>query len=159
MLPLGSADLDEVATLYADETVMDLVDGGTRTREQSRSALAAAERCWKSEGWGLWAIRDATTGGLVGEGGLQHLTDVDGAVVDFGITIARRHWGGGFATEAGHVILLDAWDRYDGNLIHAVTDPANAAGAAVLRKLGFRRVADHDVRGTTRHLWEIPRLA
>lgn len=158
MLPLSTADLDEVATLHADEAVMEYVDGGTRNRDQTKSALAATERCWKSEGWGLWAIRDATTGGLVGEGGLQHITDLDGAEVDFGITIAKRHWDKGYATEAGHVILLDAWDRYTGNLIHAVTHPANTASAAVLRKLGFRRVDDRDIRGSTQFLWEVPRL-
>lgn len=159
MLPLSTADLDEVATLYADEAVMEHIDGGTRTREQTRSSLGAAERCWKSEGWGLWAIRDAETGGLVGQGGMQHLTDVEGAEVDFGVTVAKRHWGKGLATEAGHVILLDAWDRYRGDLIHAISHPANRANAELLRKLGFRRVENRLIRGTTQQLWEVPRLA
>ena len=157
LIPLSTADLDEVGALYGDDTVMEFVDGGARTRDQTKSALAAAERCWRSEGWGLWAIRDATTGGLIGEAGLQHLFDVDGAPVDFGLTIARRHWGEGYATEAGHVILMDAWDRFTGDLIHAVTHPENDRSAKVLNKLGFRQVEERTVHGQTQILWEIQR--
>ncbi len=129
LIPLSGADLDEVGALYGDDAVMEFVDGGIRSREQTKSSLAAAERCWRSEGWGLWAIRDATTGGLIGEAGLQHLFEVDGASVDFGLTIARRHWGEGYATEAGHVILL-AKDRADGrdhgHAVELVEDGAEA---------------------------------
>lgn len=157
LMPLGPADLDEVGALYGDEVVMEHVDGGVRTREQTKSVLAAAERCWRSEGWGLWSIRDPSTGGLLGEAGLQHLFDVDGAAVDFGFTIARRYWRMGYATETGHAILLDAWDRYDGNLIHAVTHPDNTASEAVLRKLGFRLAESRMIHGRTQHLWEIQR--
>lgn len=158
LLPLGSADLDEIGALYADDDVMEYVDGGPRTRDQTKSALAAAERCWRAEGWGLWAIRDAQTGGLIGEAGLQHLFDVDGAPVEFGFTLAKRHWGKGFATEAGHVILLDAWERYEGDLIHALCHPDNAASAAVLHKLGFREVEQQLVHGEPQRLWEIQRV-
>jgi RimJ/RimL family protein N-acetyltransferase len=157
-MPLSADDLDEVGALYGDDAVMEYVDGGHRTREQTKSALAAAERCWHAEGWGLWAIRDAETGGLIGEVGLQHLFDVEGAPVDFEFTISRRHWGQGFATEAGHVILMDAWDRYGGDLIHSVTYPDNTAGIAVLHKLGFRKVEERLIHGTTKQLWEIQRV-
>ena len=157
LMPLSAADLDEVGALYGDEAVMEFVDGGARTRDQTKSALAAAERCWRAEGWGLWATRDATTGGLIGEAGLQHLFDVDGATVDFGFTIARRFWNEGYATEAGHVILTDTWERYPGDLIHAVTHPDNRASEATLHKLGFRLVEDRLIHGETLHLWEIQR--
>lgn len=158
LLPLGANDLDEVGALYGDPAVMEFVDGGVRTREQTKSALAAAERCWKAEGWGLWAVRDAETGGLIGEAGLQHLFEVDGAPVEFGVTLAKRYWGKGLATEAGHVILGDAWERYSGDLIHAVVHPENTASARVLHKLGFHRVEDRLIHGETQHLWEIQRI-
>jgi RimJ/RimL family protein N-acetyltransferase len=157
-MPLSAADLDEVGALYGDDAVMEFIDGGSRSRDQTKSALAAAERCWRAEGWGRWAIRHAETGGLIGEAGLHHVFDVEGAPVAFGCTIARRHWNEGFATEAGHVILLDAWDRYRGDLIHSVTDPRDAAGAAVLVKLGFRMVEERLIHGSTQKLWEIQRV-
>lgn len=158
LLPLSANDLDEVGALYGDDEVMAYVEGGGRTRDQTKSTLAAAERCWKAEGWGLWAIRDAETGGLIGEAGLQHLFDVAGAAVQFGFTLSKRHWGKGLATEAGHVILMDAWDRYDGDLIHAITDPENIASGRVLHKLGFHQVETQLIHGESRLLWAIQRV-
>lgn len=158
LMPLGMGDLDEVAAIYEDETVMEHVDGGVRSREQTRSTLAAAERCWRAEGWGLWAIRDPDTGALIGESGLQHLFEVDGASVDFGFTIARRFWRDGYATEAGHVILSDVWGRYPGDLIHAVAHPANTASEATLHRLGFRLAEERLIHGQTQNLWEIQRI-
>jgi len=139
LIPLSVADLDEVAALYGDEEVMRYLDGGTRTREETRSNLQAAERCWRAEGWGRWAIRDADTGGLVGEGGLQHNFDIEGAPVSFSIVVSRRVWNQGYGTEAGHVILDDAWDRYAADAVHAVVHPDNQAAAALLRKLAFHK--------------------
>ncbi|MEZ5168985.1 MAG: GNAT family N-acetyltransferase [Acidimicrobiales bacterium] len=158
MMPLSAADVDEVSALYADPEVMTYVDGGTRTRAQTKSSLAAAERCWRAEGWGLWAIRHAETGAFIGEGGLQHFFEVDGAPLDFGMTLNRRFWGQGYATEAGHVIVLDAWERFDGLLIHAVSHPENQASAAVLRKLGFGRIEERRIHHTVQQLWAIQRV-
>lgn len=158
LLPLGVSDLDEVAALYADEEVMAQVDGGTRTREQTKRSLAAAERCWRAEGWGLWAIRDAETGALIGEAGLQHLFEVDGGEVEFGVTLARRYWNQGLATEAGHAVMLDAWDRFEGLLIHAVCRIDNRPSAAVLLKLGFSKVDERRIHGVLQQLWEIQRV-
>ncbi|MEQ8842001.1 MAG: GNAT family N-acetyltransferase [Acidimicrobiales bacterium] len=157
LLPLSTADLDEVGALYADPAVMEYVDGGVRTRDQTKSALAANERCWRAEGWGLWSIREAETGALIGESGLQRLFDVEGATVDFGFTLTRRFWRDGYATEAGHAILLDLWDRFPGDLVHAVAHPENTGSEATLHKLGFRLAEERLVHGQTMNLWEIQR--
>ena len=158
LLPLGPADLDEAAALYSDEAVMRYVDGGTRDRATTAHLLEANERCWKSDGWGLWAIRNAETGAFLGEGGLQRLTDVTGAQGDFGYTISRRNWDKGIATEAGNAILYDAWRRFPGDQIHALVHPDNSASGAVLRKLGFRRLDDELIHGLEQQVWEIQRL-
>ena len=41
LLPLGSADLDEAAALFADARVMVHVDGGTRDRSPTALLLQA----------------------------------------------------------------------------------------------------------------------
>jgi RimJ/RimL family protein N-acetyltransferase len=158
LLPLSAADLDEVGALYSSDDVMELVDGGRRTRDQTKSSLEAAERCWRAEGWGLWAIRYSETGGLIGVAGLQHLFDVESAPVAFGFTIAQRYWESGHATEASHVVLNDAWDRFTGRLIHSVCHPENARSALLLHKLGFRLAEQRLIHGESLDLWEIQRL-
>ena len=157
LIKLGPDDLDEVAALFADPEVMRHVKGGVRTRPETADILATAERNWKRLGWGPWAIRDSTSGGLIGEGGLQPLDDVVSASVDFGYTLGRRHWDKGIATEAGQVILADGWTRYGGDVIHAVVHPDNTASRAVLRKLSFRRIDKRVIRGETQELWGLER--
>lgn len=161
LLPLGPADLDETAALYSDDEVMRHVAGGTRDRASTAESLKAAADCWRNKGWGPWAIRDATTGAFLGEGGLQptsHHGETEGTIeADFGYTLCRRSWGKGYAAEAGEVMLADAWRRYDGSVIHAVVTPDNTESQKVLRKLGFSRTGTITLAGETHQLWAADR--
>ena len=159
MLPLGPADIDEIAALYADAEVMRHVAGGVMARAQTIDALARTERCWKSNKWGLWAIRNAETGGLIGEGGLQPDSLIDGAMTDFGITLGRRSWGTGLGTEAATAIIDDAWLRYTGNAIHAIVAADNAASAALLRNVGFAPAGHLAIHDQPHETWVIRRSA
>lgn len=158
LLPLGGADLDEAAALFADPRVMFHIDGGTRDRSTTSNVLQANERCWNAEGWGLWAVRDAASGAFLGQGGLQRITELHGAEVEFSMIVGRRSWQKGIATEAANAILYDAWERFGGNLIHALVHPDNVAVGPFLRRVGFRRDADELVRGETLEVWHTQRL-
>ena len=136
MLPLSPSDLDEAAAVFGDPRVMMYIDGETRDRATTAHALEANQRCWKSEGWGLWAIRDATSGAFLGQAGLQRATEIIGATVEFGLILSRRNC----------------------SEIHAIVHPDNPAGSAVLRKLGFRRQEDELIRGETQQVWQTQRL-
>ena len=159
LLPLGPADLDEAAAVFADPRVMVHVDGSTRDRATTGRLLDANQRCWHAEGWGLWSIRDAVSGAFAGQVGLQRVTDVQGAVVEFSVIISRRNWRHGVATEAGNAVLWDAWERFDGSDIHAVVHPDDTAGRGVIRRLGLRHQEDQQTRGDTWQIWQVPRLA
>jgi len=158
LLPLGSADLDEAAAVFGDPRVMAHIDGGTRDRATTAHLLEANQRCWKAEGWGLWAIRDATSGAFLGQAGLQRITDLAAATAEFSIIVSRRSWGKGVAAEAANAVLYDAWDRFDGTEIHALVHPDNSPGGAILRRLGFRRQDDELTRGETLQVWQVQRL-
>lgn len=63
---------------------------------------------------------------------------------ELGYWIARRHWGRGFATEAGRAViaLADASLRLPRlGAFHALDNPASGR---VLRKLGFRQLGGTD---------------
>ena len=152
MLPLGPADLDETAALYGDPEVMRYIASGVEDRASTAAILDRVAATWKKHGFGLWAIRDATTGAFLGEGGLQPMPDLTApatvvAAVDFGYTFCRRSWGHGYAGEAGAAILNDAWTRFDGPEVHALVTTDNIASQKVLRKLGFKkgpRITHHE---------------
>jgi len=158
MLPLGPADIDEIAALYADIEVMAHVAGGVMSRARTIDSLARSERSWKLNGWGLWAIRNAETGGLIGEGGLQPDSLIDGAVADFGIILGRRSWGSGLGTEAAAAMIDDAWTRFSGDLIHAIVVPDNIASSALLRGIGFTHTGTRPVGGQPHEIWVTSRV-
>ena len=73
--------------------------------------------------------------------------------------MSRRNWRTGIATEAGNALLHDAWDRIDGDEIHALVHPDNTAGAPLMRKLGFRNLEDALLRGEALTVWQTQRLS
>ncbi len=158
LLPLSSADLDEAAALFADPRVMVHIDGGTRDRSTTSRLLKANERCWKNNGWGIWAIRDATSGAFIGQGGLQRIPELQEADVEFSVIIGRRNWRTGIATEAANAIVYDSWGRISGGQIHALVHPDSAASGPFLRGIGFRRDDDQLARGETLEVWHTQRL-
>ena len=56
---------------------------------------------------------------------------------EMGYVLARAHWGQGYATEAGATILRFGFDDVGLHKISATCDPANAASAHVLEKIGM----------------------
>ena len=112
----------------------------------------------EDRGLGLWAVRDASSGAFLGQGGLQRITELQDAEVEFSMIIGRRSWQKGVATEAANAILFDAWERFAGSQIHALLHPDNTAGGPFLRRIGFRRDDDQLVRGETLEVWHTQRL-
>lgn len=157
ILPLSSSDIDEVAALYADPEVMRHVANGVLTRSQTSEYLSASEHSREQNRWGLWAIRDATTGGLLGESGIRPFTEIADAAIEFGITLGRRNWRAGIATEASEVILDDVWTIFPGSRIHASVQPDNTAGHAVLRKLNFKSAGKQSLHGQPHQIWVLSR--
>jgi RimJ/RimL family protein N-acetyltransferase len=58
--------------------------------------------------------------------------------VEFGYWLARAHWGGGYATEAGRAVLAAARDSLRMKRLEAGHFLDNPASGRVLEKLGFK---------------------
>ena len=90
------------------------------------------------DGFSLWAVVERSTGGVIGDCGLQYLED--GPDVEIGCRFARRHWNKGYATEAGVACLRVGFDELRLDRILSVTAPDNLAGRRCLEKIGMRYV-------------------
>lgn len=78
---------------------------------------------------------------IIGAIGLERRQDG----VELGYWLARRHWGRGYATEAGRALLASG--RAVGHrLVHAAHALDNPASGRVLEKLGFRTTGEIRVR-------------
>jgi RimJ/RimL family protein N-acetyltransferase len=79
-----------------------------------------------------------STGMLVGQAALWAFSEQNRRC-DIGYSLAREHWGKGYASEAVRALLGYGFDRLDLNRVEADIDPRNAASARVLERLGFER--------------------
>ena len=61
--------------------------------------------------------------------------------LEVGFTLAPEHQGKGYATEALRGLLAYAFDTLGMHRVIAVTDADNAAAAALLTRVGFRKEA------------------
>jgi [ribosomal protein S5]-alanine N-acetyltransferase len=92
---------------------------------------------WDRFGFGMWLLRDRSTGATVGRGGLQH-TEVEGVdEVEIAWAIAPERWRQGLATELALACIAIAFDDLDLPHVIAYTTPQNAASRGVMTKVGM----------------------
>jgi RimJ/RimL family protein N-acetyltransferase len=110
---------------------------GQRERAERVAAREATGACLAR------VIREDDT--LAGTVGLELDGDGLGAgTAELGYWVARAYRGRGLATEAGRLILNEAWQR-GVRRVRANTQPDNHASRAVLRRLGFSDDAEEVV--------------
>jgi len=138
MRPFVAADLDALATLYADPLVMRWIGaGGVRDRAQAREGLAEMIDLDRRWGFGPWATLEGSSGRLVGETGLCPLEST-GPEIELMYLFERDAWGRGLATEAAQAWLRVAFDVLGLSHVIALAWPANGASRRVMAKVGMR---------------------
>jgi RimJ/RimL family protein N-acetyltransferase len=157
-------DVDGLAEALGDEEVVRYLSGVTRTRDETREVVDRMLRHWDRYGSGLFTIERREDGAVLGRVGFLVWdprtwvhgleVDLDGPLeTEIGWTLARRHWGHGYATEAA--IAARDWALPELrpprliSLIHA----ENVRSQRVAEKLGERFERDIVTRGRPAQLW------
>jgi len=128
-------DLDAYAELFADPEVVRYTGGVTKTRAESEHAVQRMIDHWEDHGIGLFSVVRKEDDRVLGRVGFllwdteswQHAMlrpPSGGTETEIGWTLAREHWGRGYATES-----------------------ATAARDWALRELGLRRLISLIQRG------------
>ena len=148
--PFGRDDEAIHRLVFADPQVAVPFGRVTRTLEEVRAwlvhrALQAAE-----DDLGFWAVVRGTDDALLGLVALQPYVprwivwEHDPTArhrqveVELSYALGRRHWGNGYATEAGRALVAYAFERLRLARIAYGVDGANARSVGVMRRLGFR---------------------
>ena len=137
--PWRSTDGDDLARMNADVEVMaDL--GGPLSREASDRKLDHYRRCYELRGSTRWAVTDRDDGFLGYCGVVTQQDDHPlGPHREIGWRLVRAAWGNGYATEAAHAALTDAFDRVGDTEVFAYTAVDNRRSQSVIAKLGLER--------------------
>ena len=144
--PFSEEDLEPFAAINADADTMQFIGTGVvLDRAQTWRAMASFLGHWRLRGYGIWAVEVKATGEFIGRTGLFNPEGWPG--LEAGWLLDRRHWGQGFATEAGAASIQYAWDHLGAERVISLIRPANHRSIRVAEKLGERLVDEIDFDG------------
>jgi RimJ/RimL family protein N-acetyltransferase len=138
-------DLDALAQINADPEVMRyILDGRTRTREETAESLRRMMRQWDEHGFGPFAVDIRETGVLAGWTGLAIPTFLPEVMpaVEIGWRLARPFWGCGYASEAATEAMKFGFESCGLERLISIRHVGNARSARVMEKLGMRHAFD-----------------
>ena len=128
-------DLEQYAPLCADpEVTRFLGDGSTLDRAGAWRQMAFFVGHWHLRGYGLWAVEERATGRLVGRVGFLNPEGWPG--FELAWTLAREHWGKGYATEAARRALEYAFTEMGRERVISLIHPDNRASIRVAERIG-----------------------
>ncbi|HYE14769.1 MAG TPA: GNAT family N-acetyltransferase [Pyrinomonadaceae bacterium] len=129
-------DYEWYARTHADEEVMRYLapNGKPMTRHEAWRSLAFIVGHWQLLGYGHWAVEEKSSGMLVGRVGFLNPEGWPG--FELGWTLAREHWGRGFATEAARRAMDYAFDDLGRDHVISLIQPANQNSIRVAERLG-----------------------
>jgi len=135
--PITWADVDRLAVFHADARVMNLLQHGVLTRDQSDALVATYETEWPALGFGNWTATERTTGRLVGLGGLRVHTGDYGVAIRLAFTPDAQ--GKGYGSELCRAALAFAFDVAKLDRVAALTRSDNRPSQRSLEKSGMVR--------------------
>ncbi len=134
-------DVVPFAAINSDPAVMRwIADGSVRDEELTRANIAAWERHWREEGFGLFAVELRDTGELAGFTGLAvpHFMPEVMPAVEVGWRLGQAFWGRGLATEAARAALRFGFHERGLAEVVSIIQVGNHASERVVHKLGMR---------------------
>jgi RimJ/RimL family protein N-acetyltransferase len=129
-------DFEAWARLCADDEVMRALGRpGGISRADAWRDMAVMAGHWTLKGFGHWVLEGGETGELIGRAGLFCPEGWPG--LEVGWTVARPHWGYGYATEAGAASLDWARDQLGATHVISLIADENVRSQRVAAKLGM----------------------
>lgn len=122
--------------------------GGVFSSEQMTAARERLDRYQADAGFTFWAVERRADAALLGFCGLKR-ANAPGAEplhgeVEAGWRLREEAWGQGYAREAAIAALYLAFDRFAAPRVIALTAQGNLPSQGLMRRLGMRRLPEHD---------------
>lgn len=140
-------DLDDLVVFHGDPLVTRYIPWPTRTREQTREALAVKlprTRAARAGEWIVLAVEERATGTVIGEVLVKR---EHGGRAEVGYALRTDRQGRGLAAEAV-TALLDAVEAAFGvHDVRAIVVDGNEASVRLLARLGFEALGPGPVDG------------
>ncbi|QGK72527.1 GNAT family N-acetyltransferase [Flavobacterium sp. SLB02] len=126
--------------------------------EESRSHIKIIQQQYRDLGAGRWAVVLKETGEFIGWSGIKFITNEINHHKDFyeiGYRFIEKHWGKGYATEAGNAFVDYAFNTMKVDALYAYADKGNENSRRILEKLGMRYVNSFEYEGEMEVWYEL----
>ncbi|WP_337967053.1 GNAT family N-acetyltransferase [uncultured Flavobacterium sp.] len=138
------SDVDGIFELESNPNVHLYVGNKPITHiDQSRAYIEFIHKQYKDFGTGRWAVILKETNEFLGWSGIKFITNEINNHKDFyeiGYRFIEKHWGKGYATEAGKAFVDYAFNVMKVDALYAYADAGNENSRRILEKLGLRYV-------------------
>jgi len=159
--PFREGDLDAyTAMLQSPEVRRSLYLPDDIGREQAFQQMAWQLGQWQLRGTGQWALEERASGAFVGRAGSFRPERDDWPGIELGWCLDPRHFGKGYATEAGAAAREYVFAHHDVGEIYSCILHENTASQAVAKRLGFTEWEDRTFKSfpTKPHMiWRLTR--
>lgn len=108
--------------------------GGVRSDAETKAYLERNLAHWEEHGFGIWILRDPTTGRVIGRAGLRHLSIEGAPEVELAFALLPEFWGRGLATDAARACVTIGREWLGLPSVVALTTADNLASQRVLLK-------------------------
>ncbi|WJS94839.1 GNAT family N-acetyltransferase [Flavobacterium johnsoniae] len=111
--------------------------------EESVDYIKFVQKQYATFGIGRWAVVLKETNEFIGWSGIKYITDEINNHKNFyelGYRFIEKHWGKGYASEAGKAFVDYAFNEMKVEVLYAYADAGNENSRKVLEKLGFHFV-------------------
>jgi RimJ/RimL family protein N-acetyltransferase len=144
--PFRNSDHPAYAAMCADPEVMQYLGTGvTQNPMEAWRAMASMLGHWELLGYGMFAAEVKATGELAGRVGFLNPPGWPG--FELGWTLARQHWGKGYAIEGARACLDYAFGPLGRDRVISLIRPANERSIRVAERLGERLAGEVDLLG------------
>ena len=145
------ADFEAYHALFSEPQVYRFFGNEPLPRNESWTKFLRGIGHWSVFGYGMFSIREKTTGKYLGETGLVRFqrelgSDFDPYPEAVWILTSEVH-GKGYATEAAEAALGWIFDLKGEQRSVCLIDPENAGSIRVAGKLGYRTLGERTYRG------------
>lgn len=159
--PFTLDDLPALVPIHAEPSFWWYPRRGGMSEEETQEFLVRVIGRYETDGFGLEALEDRSSGALIGWAGLAvpHFLPEVLPAVEVGWRLSDVCRGRGLATEGGAAAV--EWGFAEGGLdrIVSIYEPENVASGRVMEKLGFtlERTTSGDTWGRTVWVMELSR--
>ncbi|WPO79142.1 GNAT family N-acetyltransferase [Flavobacterium sp. KACC 22761] len=126
--------------------------------EESIEYIYFVQKQYKDFGTGRWAVILKETNEFLGWSGIKFITDEINGHKNFyeiGYRFLEKHWGKGYATEAGRAFVDYAFNEMKVDALYAFADAGNENSRKILEKLGLQYVNSFEYEGETEVWYEM----